>query len=232
MNPKKNKQKQKKEKKKIIPPLSLELDKPISDEVSCFCAAILFMIEGAELKFAYVPYRYKGKGYKVIKFPGGMCKPKETPLKAVKREMEEELGVCLKESDFSFLLHIETTSTQSRGNDQHFKLFFVVKNEIKDKLRDTPYDEETGVPEWGSLSFLQKNLYKDHSMVFNNVINVFFEEFIKQNNTLGLMGLYNYYNELEEKDKINKIRGLVLQKAKKDMAFSFAYSEFLETLNI
>ncbi len=52
-------------------------------------------------------FAISNEGGKCI-FPGGKCEKDETGVSAIQRELEEESGISLKESDFTEILELET----------------------------------------------------------------------------------------------------------------------------
>lgn len=52
-------------------------------------------------------FAISNEGGKCI-FPGGKCEKGETGVQAIQRELEEETGISLKESDFTEILELET----------------------------------------------------------------------------------------------------------------------------
>lgn len=207
-------------KKELRPPLPL--DKPIPDSFSCFCATTVCRTQNGILECAYVPYRRNGIGSGVIKLAGGMGKKSESPRQIIAREIHEELGLEIDEKDFQFCF-----ATSPLSDPKHIKIFFVVTTEIKEPLRDTPYDAETGVPRWASLRWLKENLFGVHKEVFPKAIDFLLRHFMEHKNLKGLLAAV----KSGLLDLNDQTRELLLQGAIDDQAFALAHAEELEKLS-
>ena len=207
--------------KEVRPPL--QLSRSVPDSFSCFCATVVFRIQNRLLEVAYVPYRRNGIGSSVRKLAGGMGKKGESPLQIIAREIHEELGLEIEEKDFQFCF-----STSPLSDPKHIKLFFVITREIKEKLRDTPYDAETGAPQWVTTEWLAKNLFGVHKEVFPKAVDILLQHFMEHENAECLIAAVK--SGLLEPD--DKVKELLLQKALDDRKFAFANAEELEDLGI
>lgn len=223
--------------KKELPRSPLSLEKPIPDSFSCFCATAVFRIQNGLLEFAYVPYRRNGIGSSVIKLAGGMGKKGESPLRVIAREIHEELGLewldkdkeelglkWVSEKDFQFCF-----ATSPLADPKHIKIFFVVTAEIKEQLRDTPYDAETGVPRWASPRWLKDNLFGAHKEVFPKAIDFLLRHFMEQKNLEGLAALVKSGLIKGDNEEAKK---LLLERALEDSKFALAHADELEALGV
>ncbi|MBI5005214.1 MAG: hypothetical protein HZC03_01265 [Candidatus Lloydbacteria bacterium] len=199
------------------------LESPPPDCMSFFCAAVLFRIsKSREIEFAYVPYRRDRVGALKRKFAGGVGHKSESPLGIVKREVEEELGVELDEDKFHFVF-----ATSPVYDQNHKKIFFVVPAEIEKPLRDTPYDAETGIPEWKPAGWLKENLFGVHKEMFPMAIDFLLKYFIEHRNLEGLLaavkgGLLKKVPE--------EIKSALFERAREDRDFAAANAPILEAL--
>ena len=202
------------------------LDTPLPDKLTDFCAGVIHRSKDGLLEFACVPYRCDGTGKEVIKLAGGMGKKGESPARTVSREIHEELGVKIEEGDFHFVFASPVLRSQERPD--HIKLFFVVATEIKQPLRTTPYDAETGIPQWVPPEWLKLNLFGVHKEAFPKAIDFLLQYFLKHKNLEGLLAAVS--SGLLEPD--NKIKGLLLQRALKDPNFALSNACLLEEIGV
>lgn len=204
------------------------LESTMPDSMSFFCAAIVFHIrKSGEMEFAYVPYRRNGIGALKRKFAGGMGQKNESPLRIVKREVGEELGVELDEDEFRFVF-----ATSSVYDPNHKKIFFVVPMELKEQLRTTPYDKETGVPEWKSTEWLKENLFGMHKEVFPMAIDFLLRHFVEQKNLKGLLAAVKSGLIKGDNEEAKKAKKLLLERALEDSRFALAHADELEALGM
>lgn len=200
------------------PPFAV--DRPIPEEVSLFCAGIVFVIKEGLVKFVYVPYRLEGKGPLQFKLSGGMYKVFETPLSTAARELNEELGITVKETDIHYVHH---NSIKKRKEDekQHFQFFFAVlthdgmlRNAEGEGLKK---ETETVIPILENASWFAQNLFHSHQEAFRKAVTFFIEYFKAEENTDFLFaavksGMISWPD--------NRVKGLLRQRAEKDCIFA------------
>lgn len=113
-----------------------------------------------------------------IIFPGGKCEPNEKPTTAIKRELQEELGIDFKDNELKQILEIETFyedyydfRTDSIVPRHTKTIYFLINTEkqINIKKQHLTQDE---IRQQFKIFFVDKNtlinlLQTDHSSVHN-----------------------------------------------------------------
>ena len=101
-----------------------------------------------------------------LAFPGGRVQYNETTIDALKREMKEELGVSLKDSEIT-LIHVAENFFGHKDKRFHELLFvYHINNEDINKKEDIKVmDKETAINKWYPIDSLKNMDVRPHIIV-------------------------------------------------------------------
>lgn len=98
-----------------------------------------------------------GNGMFVL--PGGHVEDNETPLKAMQREIIEELGVTVKLKDIQFLC----TAIRYKTTEKTIACIFIINNKDYTFINNEP--EQCSELSWHSVDNLPQNLIEDYKII-------------------------------------------------------------------
>lgn len=209
----------------------LQLDRPVPDSASCFCAGIVWKIGEHRfsgklaIQFAWIPYKMNGTGMYQVKLAGGMGKKSESPIRIAKRELMEELGISVAEEELMYVYGI------SSDYHTHAKMFFLVTSP-KPHLREDEYDAETGKPEWAEYEWLagtqgtqdiKGKLFGMHATGFSYAVQKLATLIQEEENPEEMIAALN----AGILPANNRVKGLLRREALKDSDFAMRYGDEL-----
>ena len=104
----------------------------------------------------------KSWGNGMFVLPGGHVEQGETPLKAIKREVKEELGAIVKFNDIQFLC----VAIRYKTIEKTIACIFIIDN--KDYIYKNNEPEQCSEITWHSISNLPQNLIEDYKIIIKD----------------------------------------------------------------
>lgn len=116
---------------------------------------------------------YNSSFYKDNESNGHTKKDGESPTETARREVLEETGLLIEESDLK-LVYYSSVSNRKDVTKKHTKYFYLVDN-FKGTLYDfsdkpNPIDNETSTPIWIPASLFREVLFEGHQKAFRKAI--------------------------------------------------------------
>lgn len=137
-----------------------------------YAGTFLYRMVGKQMEFLGVPYN--PEFYKTHESNGHTKKRGEIPTATARREVYEETGFLVNESDLE-LVHSFSIPNRKDQSKMHVKYFYLTSR-FSGTLSDfgdehNPIDHETGTPLWIPYFKFKNVLYEGHQHALNKAVN-------------------------------------------------------------